>query len=59
MNDEYQEIEEYETLQLQEDTPSIVDYSNYFENLQTCLVLILACLVAIGCFLGWVGARRE
>lgn len=36
-----------------------VDYTNYFENLQTMSILILACLVAIGCVLGWVGARRE
>ena len=36
-----------------------VDYSSYFENLQTMSILILACLVAIGCFLGWVGTRRE
>lgn len=59
MNDEYQVLDEYETLQLQEDSVVNVDYSNYLANIQTCLVLILACLVAIGCFLGWVGARRE
>lgn len=55
MND----TENYETIQLQESTPIAVDYSNYFENIQTLLVLILACLVAIGCINTWVGARRE
>lgn len=50
---------EYETSQLQESNPVTYDYSTYFENIQTMLILILACLVAIGAFLGWVGARRE
>ena len=59
MNNEYQVLDEYETVQLQEDSPVVIDYSNYFENIQTMLILILACLVAIGCFLGWVGAKRE
>lgn len=36
-----------------------IDYSGYFENLQTISILILGCLVAIGCILAWVGAKRE
>lgn len=38
------------------DTP---DYTQYFENIQTVTILILAVLIAIGCIIGWVGARRE
>ena len=51
--------ENYETIQLQESTTIAYDYSNYFENIQTMLILILACLVAIGCINTWVGTRRE
>ena len=38
---------------------STVDYSTYFKNLQTCNILILSCLVAVGCIVAWVGAKRE
>ena len=57
MNDS--ENVEYETVQLQETTPIAYDYSNYFENIQTMLILILACLVAIGAIISWVGTKRE
>lgn len=57
MNDS--ENVEYETVQLQETAPIVYDYSNYFENIQTMLILILACLVAIGAIISWVGTKRE
>lgn len=57
------DLEDSEENETTDATPEIVintvDYTNYFENLQTMSILILACLVAIGCILGWVGARRE
>ena len=59
MNDVSGNELEYETSQLQDSNPITYDYSSYFENIETMLILILACLVAIGAFLGWVGARRE
>lgn len=59
MNNDVSGNESYETVQLQESAISAYDYSSYFENIQTMLILILACLLAIGAFLGWVGARRE
>lgn len=55
--DETGAVEEYETSQ--EYIIDTYDYSNYFENIQTMLILILACLVAIGAVLGWVGAKHE
>lgn len=54
-----EDSEENETSATPEIIVNTVDYTNYFENLQTMSILILACLVAIGCILGWVGARRE
>lgn len=54
-----EEIQDNENVQYSEIVVNSIDYTNYFENLQTMSILILACLVAIGCFLGWVGAKRE
>lgn len=54
-----EEIQDNENVQYSEIVVNSIDYTNYFENLQTMSILILACLVAIGCFLGWVGTRRE
>lgn len=54
-----EEIQDNENVQYSEIVVNSIDYTNYFENLQTMSILILAALVAIGCFLGWVGARRE
>ena len=58
-SEEETEEENVSEIQFTQSINDSIDYSGYFENLQTLDVLILGCLVAIGCILAWIGAKRE